>query len=70
MTPEKFRQRMYYDVGAVLERPQKHRRRHCIVHEQRYAVLMRDFRQCLEVANISRGVAHAFAEHSTRAAVY
>ncbi len=69
MAAHEFRQRMHDNVGAVLDRPQQDRRCHRIVDNERHAMRMRDLRQLLDVANISRGVADRLAKHRARVLV-
>ncbi len=65
MAAHEFGQRMNHDIGAVIDRPHQHRRRHGIVDNQGYAMTMRNARQRLEIADVAGGVADRLAEYRT-----
>ena len=53
---------MDHDVGAVVDWPQQNRRRHGVVDNQRNAVLVGYPGQRLDIADVSGGIADAFAK--------
>src|SRR5580704_14721341 len=69
VTAHELRQRVDDDVGAVFERAQQNRRSDGIVDDQRNSVVVRDVRDCFEIANVPGGIADAFAEERSRIAI-
>ena len=69
MPAHELRQRMDDDVGAVFDRTQQDRRRDGVVDDHRDAMPRCNRRQSLNVADVSRRIADAFAEYRARAAV-
>ncbi len=69
MAAHELRQRVHHDVGAPLDRSQQDRRRHRVVDDQRHAVPVGDVGQRLDVADVSRRIADALAEHRPGVAV-
>jgi hypothetical protein len=69
MAAEVFGQRMHHDVGAVLEGAAQVGRRHRVVHDQRHAGVMGDFRQRGQVDHVAQRVADRLAEQRLGAAV-
>ena len=61
MPAQEFRQGMDDDVGAILDRLQQKRRGDGIVDDQWHAVTVGDVGEAFDVADITRGIADAFA---------
>ena len=57
---------MHHDIGPELDRLQQDRRGNSIVDNQRHAVAMGAFRQCLDVGDVAAGIADAFAIDGAR----
>src|SRR5207245_6924306 len=57
-----FRERVHDDVRAELDWTEQHRGRNRVVDNQRYAVLVGNSSQCLDVAHVAGRVPDALAE--------
>ena len=66
MAAHEFGQRVHDNVGAVIDRSQKDRRRYRVVDNERNTVSGSDCRERLDVANVSRRIANAFTEDRAR----
>ena len=66
MPAHELGERVHHDVGAMVDRAQQDRSRHRVVDDERNAVTRGDRRQRLDVADIARRIADAFAEHGAR----
>ena len=66
MAAHELGQRVHDDIGAMLDRPQKDRRRHGIVDDQRQPVRVRDFGERLDVADVAGRIADGFAKDRAR----
>src|SRR5690606_6817080 len=62
-------ERVYHDVGTVLDRAPQVGRRHGIVDDQRNARVVGDLGQLLDVGDIARGIADGLAEQRLGPAV-
>ena len=66
MPAHELGERVHHDIGAVLDRPQQHRRGHGVIHHKRDAVPVRHPRQRLDIADVAGRIADAFAEDGAR----
>src|SRR5579862_1483460 len=57
---------VHNNVCAVLDWPEEDRRCHSVVDNQRYAMFVGDFRDSVDVCDVSSGIANAFAVNRTR----
>ncbi len=64
-----LRQRVHHDVGAVIDRPKQDRGRDRVIDDQRHAVGVSDLRERLDVADVARGGADAFAIDGARVVI-
>ena len=64
MAAKEFGQRMYDDIGAVVDRPQQDRRGNGIVDDKRNTVACGDVCQRFDVTDIAGRVADAFAKNT------
>ena len=62
MPAHEFGERMHHHIGAMRDRPHQDGRGDGIVHDQGHAVLVRDIRNRLDVADIAGGIADRLAE--------
>ena len=70
VTSHEFRQGVDDDVGAVVERAQQNGRGDRVVDDQWNAVLVGDFCQRFEVANVPGRVSYALAEERSGVVIY
>src|SRR5579862_4480417 len=57
---------MNRNIGPIVERPEQDRSRDSVVDDQRYAVVMSNLCQRLDVAYVARRIADRLGKHSLR----